>query len=134
MGIDKLLGPTIQGLERLLDLSWRRGQAINANIANAETPQYRAVDLDFGRELDEVFGTKSSSLEQTSSLHQDIGGSSNAKLVSDLSGATKMDGNNVDLDLQMGRLAYNTLTYTRAAALTQKKLGGLSEKIRQLVA
>jgi flagellar basal body rod protein FlgB len=45
-----------------------------------------------------------------------------------------MDGNNVDLDLQMGRLAYNTLTYTRAAALTQKKLGGLSEKIRQLVA
>lgn len=134
MGIDKLLGPTIQGLERLLDLSWRRGQAINANIANAETPQYRAVDLDFGRELDEVFGTKSSSLEKTNPLHQDIGGSSNAKLVSDLSGATKMDGNNVDLDLQMGRLAYNTLTYTRAAALTQKKLGGLSEKIRQLVA
>lgn len=134
MGIDKLLGPTIQGLERLLDLSWRRGQAINANIANAETPQYRAVDLDFGRELDEVFGTKSSSLEKTNPLHQDVGGSSNAKLISDLSGATKMDGNNVDLDLQMGRLAYNTLTYTRAAALTQKKLGGLSEKIRQLVA
>jgi flagellar basal-body rod protein FlgB len=134
MGIDKLLGPTIQGLERLLDLSWRRGQAINANIANAETPQYRAVDLDFGRELDEAFGSKSSSLEKTSPLHQDIGGGSNAKLVSDLSGATKMDGNNVDLDLQMGRLAYNTLTYTRAAALTQKKLGGLSEKIRQLVA
>jgi flagellar basal-body rod protein FlgB len=134
MGIDKLLGPTIQGLERLLDLSWRRGQAINANIANAETPQYRAVDLDFGRELDEAFGTKSSALEKTSPLHQDVGGSSNAKLISDLSGATKMDGNNVDLDLQMGRLAYNTLTYTRAAALTQKKLGGLSEKIRQLVA
>ena len=134
MGIDKLFGPTIQGLERLLDLSWRRGQAINANIANAETPQYRAVDLDFGRELDEAFGAKGSSLEKTSSLHQDIGGGSNAKLVSDLSGTTKMDGNNVDLDLQMGRLAYNTLTYTRAAALTQKKLGGLSEKIRQLVA
>lgn len=132
MGIDKLLGSTIRGLERMLDLSWRRGQAISANIANAETPQYRAVDLDFGKALDEAFGSNKAELIKTNPLHQDLTANGNARLVSDLSGATKMDGNNVDLDLQMGRLSYNTMAYNRAAALTQKKLGGLAEKIRQL--
>ncbi len=134
MGIEKLLGSTISGLERLLDLSWRRGQAINANIANAETPTYRAVDLDFGQELDRAFGLDKEALHRTDPRHQDIGGGGSERMISDLSGATKMDGNNVDLDLQMGRLAYNTMAYTRAAAFTQKKLGGLSDKIRQLVA
>lgn len=134
MGIDKLLGSTIKGLERMLDLSWRRGQAISANIANAETPQYRAVDLDFSKALDEAFGAKTGELNKTNPLHQDLSANGDARLISDLSGATKMDGNNVDLDLQMGRLAYNTMAYNRAASLTQKKLGGLSEKIRQLVA
>lgn len=134
MGIDRLLGSTIKGLERMLDLSWRRGQAISANIANAETPQYRAVDLDFGKSLDEAFSANQAELMKTSPLHQDLSAKGDARLISDLSGATKMDGNNVDLDLQMGRLAYNTMAYNRAAALTQKKLGGLSEKIRQIVA
>jgi flagellar basal-body rod protein FlgB len=39
-----------------MDLSWRKNETIVSNIANAETPQYRAVKLDFGSELDRAFG------------------------------------------------------------------------------
>ena len=42
---------TMQLLERSLDLRGARQQVIAANIANEETPKYRATDLNFGRAL-----------------------------------------------------------------------------------
>jgi flagellar basal-body rod protein FlgB len=134
MLVDSLTGPVVSGLQKVLDLSWRRGQTIVSNVANAETPLYRAVDLNFGQELDRAFGTSNAELRKTNPSHLDIGKQSDAHLVADLSGATKPDGNNVDIDLQMGRLAYNSMIYTQAAAITQKKLSGLADKIRQVIA
>ena len=42
---------TMQLLERSLDLRGARQQVIAANIANEETPKYRATDLNFGQAL-----------------------------------------------------------------------------------
>ena len=54
-----------------------------------------------------------------------------SKLVPDLSGATKPDGNNVDLDLQMGRLAQNSGDYANAARLIRRQIGLLRTAIRE---
>ena len=53
-----------------------------------------------------------------------------SKLVRDLSGTTKPDGNNVDLDLQMGRLAQNSGDYANAARLIRRQIGLLRTAIR----
>ena len=130
--IDGIFKESLPGLEKALDLSYRRNQSISSNIANAETPGYRAADLSFGKELEKAFGKQDQELLQTNSKHLDISTQSNAHLIPDLSGATKADGNNVDLDIQMGQLAYNRGRYTQAATLLRKKLSMLSTAIKAI--
>ena len=104
-----------------MDMSFRRNEAIVSNIANAETPMYRAVDLSFAHELEKAFGQGESSLLKTDSKHMDLSSSSGqSHFIQDLSGATKPDGNNVDIDLQMGRLAQNSGDYSNAARLMRR--------------
>lgn len=121
----------LPGLQKTMQLTYRRNDAITANIANAETPQYRAVDLNFANELEKAYNKDNGSLLKTNAKHLDSSGQSNAHLVQDYSGATKADGNNVDLDIQMGRLAYNSGRYSIAAQLMRKHLQLLKTAIRE---
>ncbi len=130
--VDKLFDHTVPGLEKLLDLSWRRGQALTSNVANAETPMYRAVDLNFASELDRAFERQpSAEIKQTNSKHMDLQSQSSAHLVADYSGATKADGNNVDIDIQMGKLRENSGKYSMASNLIRKKLQIMRMVIQQ---
>ena len=130
--IQGLFNNTFRGTERLLDLTYRRNEALTSNIANAETPGYRASDLNFAKELEKAFGQKEEALARTNQKH--LVGSQldqNAHLVPDLSGATKSDGNNVDIDIQMGRLAFNSGQYTMAANLMRKQFQIMLYAIRE---
>ena len=128
--INRLFDQTLPGLEKTLDLRWRRNQALTSNIANAETPQYRAVDLNFAGELDKAFHAGDSSLKRTNEKHLDLASNSQSHLVGDYSGATKADGNNVDLDIQMGKLSLNAGKYSIATSLVRKKLQMMRQAIR----
>lgn len=130
--VDKIFDKTIPGLSKTMDLTWRRNLALTSNISNAETPQYRAVDLNFAGELERAFQNSSKSLTQTHEQHLDISSQSQAHLVPVFSGATKQDGNNVDLDIQMGQLAHNSGRYSMAAGLMRKKLIMLRQAVREM--
>ena len=110
-----------------------RVNTLASNIANAETPQYRAIDVSFGNELEKAFEAQNGSLAQTNSAHIDTQSNQGdtSSLVPDLSGPTKPDGNNVDLDLQMGRLAQNSGDYANAARLIRRQIGLLRTAIRE---
>ena len=43
--------------EQALRLRTRRFELLSANIANADTPNYKARDIDFSAELDRVMGS-----------------------------------------------------------------------------
>lgn len=132
--LDTLFDRSVSGLSRTMDLTWQRNKALSANIANAETPQYRAIDVSFGNELEQAFQAQESSVSmaQTNTGHMNLNGqqADTSKLVRDLSGTTKPDGNNVDLDLQMGRLAQNSGDYANAARLIRRQIGLLRTAIR----
>ncbi len=127
-----LFSENLPGLQKAMDLTFRRNQAISSNIANAETPGYRAVDLHFGQELDKAFGASKEVLQKTNPLHMDTSSNSGSHLIQDLSGPTKPDGNNVDLDVQMGQLAFNRSRYAQAASMVRKQFSMLSNAIRQV--
>ena len=127
---DSLFDRTLNGLEKSLDLTWKRNESIVSNIANAETPGYRATTLDFAGELDRAFGKQDESVARTNARHLDIGGEGVSHLIADVSGPTKGDGNNVDVDLQMGQLEYNRGQYARAADLMRRKMRFISSAIR----
>lgn len=117
-----LFDKTLTGLQRSMDLRWQRNQAIATNISNAETPGYRALELNFSGELEKAFGSSSEKVLRTDARHLDLSTNTSAHLTPDYSGATKPDGNNVDLDLQMGRLTDNSSAYGFAANVIRKKL------------
>ncbi len=127
----KIFDTQMDGLQKSLELTFRRNEAITSNISNAETPQYRAVDLSFAGELDRAMGGAPSELKKTDSKHLDVSSSEIAHFIPDLSGATKPDGNNVDIDIQMGRLAYNSGKYSLSSAMLRKKFQFLFNAIRQ---
>lgn len=129
--VDRIFDRTYPGLVKAMDLTAKRNEAIVSNISNAETPQYRAVDLDFAGELERAFGANTEVMTKTNPKHMDLVSSSSAHFVSDMSGATKDDGNNVDIDIQMGQLAYNSGRYSGAANLMRKKLAMLKMAIRE---
>ena len=130
--LDTLFDRTVSGLNKTMDLTWRRNQALSSNIANAETPQYRAIDVSFGQELERAFEVTTPDVGVTNSTHISVSGNNDSsEVVSDLSGATKPDGNNVDLDLQMGRLAQNSGDYMNAARLIRRQIGLLRTAIRE---
>ncbi len=131
MFLDHILDNTVRGLHKALDLTWRRNEAIASNVANAETPKYRAVDLSFAGELDRAFGDTTTSLSQTHAQHMDVNVNSTAHTIADFSGMTKADGNNVDIDIQMGRLSFNSAKYNAAATALRRKFAFIRNAINE---
>lgn len=131
--IDRFFDKHLGGLTKAMDLSQRRNEVITSNIANAETPGFRAGDLDFAGELEKAFGErKNSAITKTNAKHLDISAADGqAHIVEDFTGATKADGNNVDLDIQMGQLTMNAGRYRGAATLIRKQLGLIKLAIRE---
>jgi len=129
--LDSIFDRTISGLTKAMDLSWKRNETIAANVANAETPQYRALELNFGAELENAFQTtRVEGLQRTDSRHLDITSKDQSHLTVDNSGATKADGNNVDIDIQMASLASNGSDYANAAQLIRRQIGLVRTAIR----
>jgi flagellar basal-body rod protein FlgB len=132
--IESLFDSTMRGCEKQLDLTWRRNEAITSNIANAETPQYKATDLSFATELERAFGQSQDQLtgvSKSNSKHLDTTSDAGAHFIPDLSGATKGDGNNVDIDIQMGKLALNSNEFSMAGNMIRKKFYFIKTAIRE---
>lgn len=112
----KLFNNTFEVIERSMDLRFRRHALLSSNIANSETPGYRARELDFAGELEHVLGqTSSEEVQKTDTRHMDLATGSVSHVVMDDSGAMGADGNNVDLDISMGKMAENARAYQNAA-------------------
>ena len=131
--IGSIFDKNTTAIEQALNIYHKRNSAIASNLANVETPKYTAVDLDFKAELNRAFQPQvaKSALQKTDHQHLDLTSEGRARLVQDLSGATKADGNNVDLDIQMGKLTYNAGKYSAAANVVRKKMQMLRFAIQQ---
>lgn len=104
-----------QAFESGLQMLAYRQQLLSNNIANANTPSYKRVDLPFKQILAAALGGETT-----------YAGKSIASLVKqDNRTSMKPDGNNVDIEMEMVHLAENNLTYQAAVV-------GLNYKINQL--
>jgi len=136
MGSDGIFRGTIPVLEKALDLRSRKHNLLVSNIANKDTPNYKASDLAFEKEMEKLTGThKSIKLNKTSSGH--FSSNNNGKDYSDVSVtrasqglAQGGDGNTVDIEKEMTSLAENHLLYDAAAQIMRKKLQGLKVVIQ----
>jgi len=136
MGSDGIFKGMIPVLEKALDLRSMKHNLLVSNIANKDTPNYKAFDLAFASEMEKLSGTqKSIKLRKTSSGHFPSNNSgkdySGVSVKKTSQGVTQSaDGNTVDIEKEMTSLAENHLLYDAAAQIMKKKLQGLKVVIQ----
>src|SRR3954463_12647973 len=102
----QLFGTLTQGLGQALDLYQARHQVLAENIANSETPGYRARDIKFADELASALTAPQQSPE-TPGNPQSVQSPLHIEASLDSDATMKPDGNSVALDVQVGRLSEN---------------------------
>jgi len=113
--IDKAIGIHAQALQ----LRARRAELLASNLANADTPNYKARDLDFRSALTEA--QQSTQLVTTAPGHiASQGGVAGAETLYRVPLQSSLDGNTVDSQMEQSRFAENAVRY-RA---TLRFLGG----------
>jgi flagellar basal-body rod protein FlgB len=109
-----LFDTTQSALEGAISGAAQRQQALAANLANANTPGYQRVDVDFHSALAAALGSG----ESADALH--------AVKVSaqvDASGETRADGSTVDVDAESAKLAANALEHQAAVQVAHARIG-----------
>ena len=118
---------TLKTLATALNFRQMRQEIIASNIANAETPGYRAKRLDFEEALARAIDLdKLRSMDTTDKDHFDVGGGGfdnlEPKIYDDPNGVVANDGNTVDRDSEMAMMAENKIMYDAAIQMLNKKL------------
>lgn len=112
------LDRTIRMLREGMDLSLFRRRLISSNVANAETPGYKALDVDFARQLKEASAryqeVRGAGLRRTSVKHLDPAAGRvrfHVTSIADNSTGLRLDGNTVDLEYEMAKMAENQFRF-----------------------
>ena len=134
MGSQEMFNGTISILEKSLDMRSMKHNLLVSNIANKDTPNYKAFDLAVEEEMQKLTGTrKTVSLWKTQEGHFQANGEdcTEVSITKSSEGFEQsMDGNTVDIEKEMTNLAENNLLYDAMAQIMRKKLQGLKVAIQ----
>ncbi len=135
MPTQSLFAGTISTLQKTLNIGSLRHKVLTSNIANIDTPNYKAFEVVMKDTLKKK-GNLSDTLELVRTQPRHLSGrrSSSADVKIKASApppfSLRADGNTVDLDRTMGKLAENTILYRTAAQMIRKKFQGLKNVIQ----
>jgi flagellar basal-body rod protein FlgB len=134
--IDKL-DATLRFHQEALNLRARRQEVLSANIANADTPNYKARDFDFAGRLSQVMeaGRSGQSLPMaiTSVRHVAAQASSVAgdALEYRIPHQSSIDGNTVEMDAERVKFADNAVHYESNLTVLGAKIKSLLAAVQQ---
>ncbi len=113
----------IRKVEPRLDYTWKRHKVILSNIANADTPNYKAKDLLFKEEV------RALRLKTTRKKHIQIPGETRFKVVNIPKPLMGNDRNNVSVEEEMAKLAQNRIAYE----VYMRMVSGGIEKLNNVI-
>lgn len=121
---------TTDALGAALDMRLLRHNVTSANIANAETPGYKAKTVDFeealSRALDhEGLGRMHASDREHFLMGQGAISRARADVYDNPDVNVTNDGNTVDMERELSTLSENSILYKAALQLINKKLGAM---------
>lgn len=111
----------------------KRASILAANIANADTPDYKARDIDFRTMMQQVESRQESqlALATTNQRHlstQDSAVQGHIKFRNPLQ--PSLDGNTVDMHVEQARFSENALQYQTSLTMLNSKIRGLKLAIK----
>ena len=113
-----------------------RSQVINSNIANAETPGFRALEYDFEKQLQSLTSTTGQeSLKVTDLRHKrnsftEASGKIDPDVYMRPTESVGHDGNTVEIDKEMASMAQNQILYRATIESLSRKIGLLKYAIQ----
>lgn len=115
-----LFDETSRLLGEMIRAASLRHQVLSRNIANIDTPGYRPMEVNFGEEL----RLASEAGDSPASIVR-------ATVVADsTAGAGRYDGNGVDLDRQMEKMAENALWHNAMIQILNSRMNFLRTAVR----
>lgn len=133
------IGDNFEFNQTALALRQQRQEVLAANIANADTPHFKARDFDFTKALQEAMGGGGSlrlpatELNLTSARH--IPGMADTKGTAELlyrqPYQPSLDGNTVDMDVERVQFADNTARYQADLSIISARLKSLRSVFEQ---
>lgn len=135
MDLSGIFSKSFSILEKSLDLRSKRHNLIASNISNMDTPGYKGFDIMVDEEISKMDNRPQKiRLEKTDSMHfpireievDDIEYKENRSSPFSMRG----DGNSVNIDNEMTRMAENSLLYSASAQILTKKFAGLKMVIK----
>ena len=117
--------------EQALRFRATRNQVLSSNIANADTPNFKARDFSFSDALSNA-RHHTLSLKQTSDLHQKTWGTSMTenRLMYRVPSQPTLDGNTVETDVEQAAFAENALQYRASLAFLDGQIRTLKYALK----
>ena len=117
--------------EDALNLRGRRAEVLANNLVNADTPGFKARDVDFAAMLDKAAGNAGNGARRTDSRHiGSLDGAADGGLMFRVSSQPSIDGNSVDEHQEMARYAKNATDFEASLYFLNSKFSGLKAAIR----
>ncbi|MDZ3995118.1 flagellar basal body rod protein FlgB [Pseudomonas sp. Teo4] len=120
-----------------MSLRAERQQVLANNIANADTPNYRARDFDFAAELASSLsegrpGNGGMALATTSQRHlrASFSTASSRELLYRVPDQPSLDGNTVDMDRERAQFADNSVRYQASLTFLNNRLQSLKSAMQ----
>ena len=130
IGIDNALGVHPQALL----LRAQRTEVLARNIANADTPGYKARDIDFNAVLkaQTARGNDTASMARTQDAHinDPAAAPAETRMQYRLPLMPSLDGNTVEAQVEQAEFAQNSMQYMASLRLLNGKLKGLMTAIK----
>ena len=131
----QLNNATTDLLSKSLDIRSQRHLAIVTNVANQDTPEYKATDLNFKEALKGAAPNREFiPMMQTNGAHFSslLTPSSVAKYPVEIKkDSTRLDGNSVNPEQEMAKLAENNLMYNATVQILSGRFNNLMSVIKE---
>lgn len=136
MKINRIFDNTIQTLQHSIDIRARKHEVILSNIANADTPNYKAFELIMDEELsNSISFDDTNKILKTHPMHlpaqsEDKYGLGTVKMEISKEVSLRGDGNTVNFEKEMAELSENILMYRASTDILSRKFKGLLKVIQ----
>jgi flagellar basal-body rod protein FlgB len=118
--------------ESALNLRAQRAEVLAKNLANADTPNYKARDIDFTKALKMAKGNQAVGLHRTHDRHLD------SKIGTEIPGLSYRipmqpdtgDGNSVESQIEQTKFAENAMQYQASLRFLDGKIKGLMSALK----
>jgi flagellar basal-body rod protein FlgB len=122
--------------EQALYLRSQRAEVLGNNLANVDTPNFKARDVDFSSLMDYAKGQSpslaaaASRPQRTNERHMSLSSDDGSDLLYTMPSQPSIDGNTVEEQQEMARFAKNAMNYEASLSFLNSRFKGLQSAIQ----